>query len=52
MTKELEEYFASLDKEDLLSIIKYGLVESNAPKEVTVEDIYYLIGCQYIYENL
>ena len=51
MTKELEEYFASLDKEDLLSIRKYGLIESNAPKEVTVEDIYYLIGCQYICEN-
>lgn len=43
-----EEYLKSLDKAQLFAIIKYGLIESNAPKEVTVEDIYELIGCQYI----
>ena len=48
MTKE--EYLDSLDKGDLLSIIKYGLRESTAPKDVTVEDIYTLIGCFYMSE--
>jgi hypothetical protein len=48
----IEEYLNSLDKAQLLSIIKYGLIECNAPKEVTVEDIYELIGCNYIYETM
>ena len=46
MTKQ--EYLDSLDKQDLLYIIKYGLRGSNAPEDVTVEDIYCLIGCFYI----
>jgi hypothetical protein len=45
MTKQ--EYLESLDKEDCLSIIKYGLRGSNAPSDVTVEDIFYVIGCLY-----
>ena len=43
MTKQ--EYLESLTKDDCLSIIKYGLRESNAPSDVTVEDIYYVIQC-------
>lgn len=43
-----QEYLDSLDKEDLLSIIKYGLRNSNAPIDVTVEDIWECIGCKYI----
>ena len=50
MTKQ--EYLDSLDKQDLLSIIKYGLRGSAAPADVTVEDIWYLIGCEYIAETL
>ena len=50
MTKE--EYLESLDKQDLLTIIKYGLRESNIPIDVTVEDIYVVIGCNYIYETM
>jgi len=46
MTKE--EYLESLDKQDLLGIIKYGLRNSSAPEDVTVEDIYVVIGCNYI----
>lgn len=46
MTKQ--EYLESLEKEDCLSIIKYGLRGSNAPEDVTVEDIYEVIGCLYI----
>lgn len=38
-----QEYLESLTVDALLSIIKYGLRNSNAPAEVTVEDIYYLI---------
>ena len=48
MTKQ--EYIDSLDKQDLLAIIKAGLRESNAPEDVTVEDIYELIGCFYIHD--
>lgn len=44
----VEEYLSKLDKNDLLSIIKYGLRGSDAPEEVTVEDIYDYIGCLYI----
>lgn len=43
-----QEYLESLDKQDLLAIIKYGLRGSEAPEDVTVEDIYNLIGCYYI----
>lgn len=46
MTKQ--EYLESLDKNDCLSIIKYGLRGSNAPEDVNVEDIYEVIGCLYI----
>lgn len=43
MTKQ--EYLESLTQNDLFSIIKYGLRESNAPADVNVEDIYYIIQC-------
>lgn len=46
MTKE--EYLESLEKDDCLSIIKYGLRGSNAPEDVTVQDIYEVIGCLYL----
>ena len=46
------EYLNSLTKDDLLCIIKYGLRGSNAPLEVTVDDIYECIGCEYIYEHM
>lgn len=36
-------YLEKLTVDDLLSIIKYGLRDSDAPSDVTVEDIYYLI---------
>lgn len=38
-----QEYLESLDKGDLYSILKYGLRNTNAPSDVTVEDIYYAI---------
>lgn len=40
-----QEYLESLNKDDLFSIIKYGLRESTAPANITVEDIYYVIQC-------
>ena len=40
-----QEYLESLNKDDLFSIIKYGLRESTSPSDVTVEDIYYVIQC-------
>ena len=40
---ETQLYLESLTAEDLKSIIKYGLRNSGAPAEVTVDDIYYLI---------
>lgn len=46
MTKE--EFLEKLEKDDCLSIIKYGLRYSNVPNDVTVEDIYEAIGCLYI----
>lgn len=52
MTKQ--QYLESLTKEDLFAIIKYGLrsVEVSdgviVPADVTVEDIYILIGSFYI----
>ena len=48
LTKTKQEYLDSLDKGSLLSIIKYGLRDSDAPADVTVEDIYEVIGCFYI----
>lgn len=50
--EEIQEYLESLDKNDLLCIIKYGLRGSNVPEGVTVDDIYECIGCQYIYETM
>jgi hypothetical protein len=38
-----QKYLESLTQADLMSIIKYGLRDSNAPAGVTVEDIYYVI---------
>ena len=38
-----QEYLENLDYGDLISIIKYGLRNSNAPEDVTVNDIYYVI---------
>ena len=46
MTKN--EYLDSLTKEDCLAIIKYGLRETPGPTDVTVEDIFEIIGCLYI----
>ena len=48
----VSEYLESLTKDAMLSIIKYGLRESNAPDEVTVDDIYECIGCEYIHEKM
>ena len=45
-----QKYLESLDKGSLLSIIKYGLRGSDAPEDVTVEDIYEMIGCFYIHD--
>ena len=45
MEMDKQVYLESLDKDDLYSILKYGLRNSNAPSDVTVEDIYYLIQC-------
>lgn len=38
-----QKYLDNLNKDDLYSILKYGLRNSNAPEDVTVEDIYYII---------
>lgn len=46
MTKQ--EFLEKVTKDDLLSIIKYGLRGSNVPEEITVDDIYEMIGCFYI----
>lgn len=46
MTKQ--EFLEKVTKDDLLSIIKYGLRGSNVPEEITVKDIYEMIGCFYI----
>lgn len=43
MDKEVQDYLESLTIDDLYTIIKYGLRNSDAPEGVTVEDIYYLI---------
>lgn len=47
-----EEYLESLDLDDCRCIIKYGLRESNAPLDVTVDDILNVIGCLYIAGNI
>ena len=47
--KECIEWIESLTKDALLSIIKYGLRGyPGAPIDVTVDDIYDAIGCNYI----
>ena len=46
MTKQ--QYLENLHYEDLITIIKYGLRNSNAPEDVTVDDIYYIIQCNPI----
>ena len=38
-----QEYLESLTLGDLYTILKYGLRNSNAPEDVSVEDIYYVI---------
>lgn len=50
-TKDIDntlEYLERLSKDDLLVIIKYGLRLSDAPSDVTAEDIFNLIGCKFI----
>lgn len=45
------ETMAWLDKlttDDCLAIIKYGLRNYDAPEDVTVEDIFMVIGCIFI----
>lgn len=48
MVNDAIKYLERLSKDDLLIIIKYGLKNSNAPEDVTVEDIFNLIGCKFI----
>ena len=48
MMTNKKEYLESLTKDDCLAIIKYGLRGSNAPEDVTVNDIFEVIGCLYI----
>lgn len=38
-----QEYLENITQGELLTIIKYGLRNVDAPNDVTVEDIYYLI---------
>ena len=49
---DVSEWLQKLTKDDLLSIIKYGLRGTDAPLGVTVDDIYECIGCEYIHENM
>ena len=44
---KVAKYLETLDKDDCLYIIKHGLRGSNAPEDVTVEDIFTVIGCLY-----
>lgn len=46
------DYLESLDKDDCLTIIKYGLRGSDAPEDVNVEDIWNVIGSLYIGERM
>ena len=48
MVNDAIKYLERLSKDDLLAIIKYGLRNSNAPEDVTVEDIFNIIGCKFI----
>ena len=48
---DIQDYLDNLTKADLFCIIKYGLRGSDAPNEVTVEDIWNCIGCKYISET-
>ena len=48
MVNDTIKYLERLSKNDLLVIIKYGLRNSNAPEDVTVEDIFNIIGCKFI----
>jgi len=41
--QEREAFLDNLTKDDVLTIIKYGLREMNVPEDVTVEDIYDVI---------
>lgn len=38
-----QKYLENITQGELLTIIKYGLRNVDAPSDVTVEDIYYLI---------
>lgn len=50
---EVLNWVENLTKDDMLSIIKYGLRGwPTAPSGVTVEDVYDAIGCQYISESM
>ena len=49
--KDRQEYLDHLTKDDCLVLIKYGLRGSNAPIDVTVDDIYHVIGSIYISEG-
>ena len=46
--EELIAYLDNLTEDDLLTIIKYGLRNSNAPADITVEDIFNKIGYCYL----
>ena len=51
MSKKNEKLIAYLDnltEDDLFTIIKYGLRNSNAPADITVEDIFIKIGYHYL----
>lgn len=50
--EEIRAWLEKLDKDALLSIIKYGLRGSDAPLGVTVDDVYEHIGCEYIGEKM
>jgi len=50
---EVLNWVENLTKDDMLSIIKYGLRGwPTAPSGVTVDDVYEAIGCQYISESM
>lgn len=44
---EKESYLDNLTRDDLLTIIKYGLKNSNVPPNINVEDIFSQIA--YVY---
>lgn len=50
---EIFSFLENLTKDDMLTIIKYGLRGwPTAPSGITVDDVYEAIGCQYISEKL